>query len=235
VTHQPPAPESRSRLSDVAASLAEGADTVRRMLGERAGARVRRVRRQGRQPLLNMWQLQPEARLAAMRELGLRTVPLEQIAGTAVEGPTQRGGDFLPLRELRGDDWRARWQRIRGALDRLETLPPVDLLKVGDRYWVVDGHNRVAAALYNGQLEIDADVTELRLPGQPSEVAVGNVAPFLEGSRDVREAGSGRLSRTTARPTPVLPEHSLEQHSEHQLDKRSADLGAGDEPAGKRE
>jgi hypothetical protein len=182
-----------------------------------------------------MWQLQPEARLAAMRELGLRTVPLEQIAGTAVEGPTQRGGDFLPLRELRGDDWRARWQRIRGALDRLETLPPVDLLKVGDRYWVVDGHNRVAAALYNGQLEIDADVTELRLPGQPSEVAVGNVAPFLEGSRDVREAGSGRLSRTTARPTPVLPEHSLEEHSEHQLDERSADLGAGDEPAGKRE
>jgi hypothetical protein len=219
VNEEPPPPEARSLLSDVAASLAEGAGAVRRMLGERAGARVRRVRRQGHQPLANMWAVHPEARLAAMRELGLRTIPVELIAGTAVEGPTQRGGDFLPLRELRGDDWRARWQRIRAALDRLAALPPVDLLKVGDSYWLLDGHNRVAAALYNGQLEIDANVTELRLPGQPSEVAVGNVAPFLEGSRDVREAGSGRLSRTTVRPTPVLSDHPLGEHSEHLPEK----------------
>ena len=205
--------EPRSRLSDVAASLAEGAGSVmRRIFEERAGARVRRVRRQGRQPLANMWGVHPDARLAAMRELGLHTVPVDEIAGTAVEGPIQRGGDYLPLRERRGDDWRARWQRIRGALDRLETLPPVDLLKIGERYWVVDGHNRVAAALYNGQVAIDANVVELRLPGQPSEQAVGNVAPFLESSRDVREAGSGRLTRTTVRPTAVLPKHPLDEH-----------------------
>ena len=51
------------------------------------------------------------------------------------------------------------------ALDRLESLPPVELIKFGDDYWVVDGHNRVAAALYNGQVELDAVVEELRLPG----------------------------------------------------------------------
>jgi hypothetical protein len=213
---EPEVREPRSRLSDVTASLAEGAGNVmRRIREEHAGARVRRVRRQGHQPLANMWQVHPAARRAAMRELGLRTVPVEQISGTAVEGAGQRGGDFLPLRELRGDDWRARWQRIRDALDRLAALPPVDLLKIGDSYWVVDGHNRVAAALYNGQGEVDANVIELRLPGQPSETAVGNVAPFLEGSADVRAAGSGRLSRTTVRPTPVLPEHPLDEHHEH--------------------
>jgi hypothetical protein len=161
-----------------------------------------------------MWLEYPEARLASMRELGLRTVPVDEICGTAVEGPTQRGGDFLPLRDLRGQDWRARWQRIRVALDQLVTLPPVDLLKLGDCYWVVDGHNRVGAALYNGQLAIDANVVELRLPGQQSDIAAGNLAPFLDGSQDVRDAGSGRLTRTTVRPTPVLPEHSLDEHQD---------------------
>jgi hypothetical protein len=39
-------------------------------------------------------------------------------------------------------------------------LPPVQLYKLGDRYYVVDGHHRVAAALSLGQLEIDAVVTE---------------------------------------------------------------------------
>jgi hypothetical protein len=175
---------------------------------------VRRVRRLGHQPLANLWEVEPAARLASMRELGLRTVPVEQICGTAVEGPAQRGGDFLPLRERRGQDWRARWQRIRRGIDELVSLPPVDLLKVGDCYWVVDGHNRVGAALYTGQLAVDANVVELVLPGQRSAETVANVAPFLEGSRDVREAGSGRLTRTSVRPTPVLPEHPLDEHAD---------------------
>jgi hypothetical protein len=42
-------------------------------------------------------------------------------------------------------------------------LPPVQLLRAGGEYWVVDGHNRVALARQIGQLWIDADVTELDL------------------------------------------------------------------------
>jgi ParB-like chromosome segregation protein Spo0J len=42
-------------------------------------------------------------------------------------------------------------------------LPPVQLLRAGGDYWVVDGHNRVALAREGGQLWIDADVTELDL------------------------------------------------------------------------
>jgi hypothetical protein len=42
-------------------------------------------------------------------------------------------------------------------------LPPVQLLRAGGDYWVVDGHNRVALARERGQLWIDADVTELDL------------------------------------------------------------------------
>jgi hypothetical protein len=46
-------------------------------------------------------------------------------------------------------------------------LPPIQLLRAGGDYWVVDGHNRVALAKERGQLWIDAEITELDL-GSPS-------------------------------------------------------------------
>jgi hypothetical protein len=204
------APGGRSALSEVASSIADAAGPVlsaawrpmeelasgaRRIIDERDGARVRRVRRMGRQPLVNLWEMYPDARRAAMREVGLVTVPIEEIAGTAVEGPAQRGGDFLPLRDRRGDDWRARWQRILGGIDSLANLPPIEVIKFGDRYWVTDGHNRVAAALYTGQVALDANVIELRLPGMAATPAQP-IAGLLEGSADVRAAGRGRLTRS---------------------------------------
>lgn len=180
-------------------SLASGAN---RLIAERPGARVRRIREMGHHDLVNLWDISPEARRASIRELGLISVPVDLIRGTAVEGPVQRAGDFLPLKARRSGDWRGRWQRILNALDRLESLPPVELIKFGDDYWVVDGHNRVAAALYNGQVELDAVVEELRLPGMASTRSnpSPNIAAVLEGSLDLRAAGSGRLSPTVSRP-----------------------------------
>jgi hypothetical protein len=195
--------EGRSVLADVAANIVDAASPVfaaaRRVIDERPGARVRRVRRLGHQPLPNLWEEHPEAQQAAIRELGLLSVPVAEIKGTAVAGPAQRGGDFLPLRDRRGDDWQARWRRILDANERLEPLPPVELIKFADAYWVVDGHNRVAAALYIGQNEIDAVVRELRLPGMPIETKPP-IASVLEGSLDLRAAGEGRLTRTADRP-----------------------------------
>ncbi|MDQ3870709.1 MAG: hypothetical protein M3301_03720, partial [Chloroflexota bacterium] len=136
--------------------------------------------------------------------LGVQTVPLDSIRGTAVAGPVQRRGDFLPLPKLRGRNWEARWQRIRRAVERLEYLPPVDLIKYGDDYWVVDGHNRVAAALQAGAVAIDASVIELRRPGAGRSAKVGSLAPLAQQGRDLRAAGEGRLSRT------ALPRDELE-------------------------
>jgi ParB-like chromosome segregation protein Spo0J len=195
--------ESRGVLADVASTIADAAAPViaaaRRVIDERPGARVRRVRRQARQPLPNLWDEHPEASRASIRELGLLSVPVDQIKGTAVAGPAQRGGDFLPLRDRRGEDWRARWRRILDANERLQSLPPVELIKFGGDYWVVDGHNRVAAARYIGQGEIDAVVQELRLPGMPVEPKPP-IASVLEGSLDLRAAGAGKLTRTADRP-----------------------------------
>ncbi len=202
--------DDRSPFATVAETIADGAGAVRdgagavlsgarRIIGSRGGARVRAVRRMGHEPLANFWELHPEAKRAAIRELGVRSVSVGDILGTAVEGPSQRGGDFLPLSDRRSDDWRSRWQRILSANERLEALPPVELIKFGDGYWVVDGHNRVAAALYTGQDEVDAVVQELRLPGMPGEPPA-LIAPLLEESLALRNAGAGKHRRTIERP-----------------------------------
>jgi hypothetical protein len=171
--------------------------------GRRAeAARLRELRAAARRPLPSLWELHPDARRASLRELGVRTVPLDMIRGTAVAGPTQRGGDFLPLRGLRGANWESRWQRIRRAVDRLETLPPVDLMKYGDEYWVVDGHNRLGAAKYAGQVGIDASVVELRTAGMPRSNDTALVGDILADQRNFQAAvgASRRPRRAAARP-----------------------------------
>ena len=136
----------------------------------------------------------PGASTAPRRRLGYRTVPLDRIVGT-LRHPSQNTADFLPLPRLRGRNWEARWQRILRAMNRMEMLPPVDLVKAGDDYYVEDGHNRVGAAQRLGVVEIDADVVELQLPGHRASPLLPDAGALL-GTEEVRQAGSGRLSRT---------------------------------------
>jgi hypothetical protein len=152
----------------------------------------RRRRRDGALP--NLYDLRPEARTATVREIGLLAIPVDEIIGSAVDGPAQRDLDFLPLRPLRSANWNARWQRIRAANDRLQVLPPIDVLRTSDGYWVVDGHNRVAAAKAAGQVDIDAVVRAVQLPGEPKLRPSGPLAPVLEGSDQLRAAGRGLLT-----------------------------------------
>lgn len=144
--------------------------------------------------LRSLFDVHPAASAAPRRSVGLRTVPIDRIVGT-LRHPSQNTADFKPLPRLRGQNWGARWQRINRAMDRLEVLPPVDLVQVGDEYWVADGHNRVAAAREAGAFEIDADVTQLVIPGiQAGHATLASTA--LLGGEEVRQAVSGRRSRT---------------------------------------
>jgi hypothetical protein len=56
-----------------------------------ASARVRHLHSLNKEPLPNMFDVHPEARSAFRRELGLATIRVEEIWGTAVEGPGPRG------------------------------------------------------------------------------------------------------------------------------------------------
>jgi hypothetical protein len=219
-----PAHEDADNLGHQLADVARGAGRRLAAAAQTPGqglARLRALRRGNRIPLDNLYDLHPAARTATRRDLGLLTIPVSAIRGTAVEGPAQRGCDFLPLPMLRGNNWEGRWQRLRQAQDRLVILPPIDVLQAGGGYWVVDGHNRVALALYANQDDIDASVMHLHLPGtDDADVRMGSMTTVLEDSRQVRAAGQGRLSRgATARPqgrrAPEPPRPS-ETHPETQ-------------------
>ena len=90
------------------------------------------------------------------KALGHQIVPVNHIVGS--EG---RYSDFdrrfLPLTEAVEE----RWRSIEHAMARMIDLPPVDLWKISDVYFVRDGNHRVSVARWRGQGHIDAFVTEL--------------------------------------------------------------------------
>lgn len=166
----------------------------------RRGEDAERRRRDERDVLPSLYDRHSGATVAPRRRVGLRSVPLDRIVGT-MRHPSQNTADFLPLPRLRGQNWRARWQRINRALNRLEVLPPVDLVQVGEEYWVEDGHNRIAAARHADALEIDADVTQLLVPGIARPRGETVSASALVDADVVRQAGSGHYSRTVEQRT----------------------------------
>jgi hypothetical protein len=177
-----------------------------------ASSRRKDLQKRNRVTLPSLYERYPEVRKHLRRELGLRSIALDEVAGTAVAGYDQRGSDFLPLPPFRSTNWAARWQRLTRAMDRLEVLPPIDVIRFDDRYWVEDGHNRVAAALYGGQVEIDAVVTELRPLGVKGSDRSASLAAVLEHGRELREAGEGRPRRPVGMragdrlPPPEIPD-----------------------------
>jgi hypothetical protein len=101
--------------------------------------------------LYDLTQVAATRSIKSRRYEGLRSIPLQQIQGS--EGRAQEfTRDFRPLREHTQE----RWQRIDAAMARGRSLPPVDLIKIGDIYFVRDGHHRISVAKARGGVEIEA-------------------------------------------------------------------------------
>src|ERR687893_1819050 len=93
------------------------------------------------------------------RYRGRKVVEVDEIVGS-VGRWRDFDRSFLPARASVGD----RWKRIDRAFQRDEDLPPVELYKLGDAYFVVDGHHRVSVARFHGAEWMDAEVTEFHVP-----------------------------------------------------------------------
>lgn len=87
---------------------------------------------------------------------GIKTVPVRQIVGSL-----NRYDEFDRAFKPVDDHLAERWQNIDYAFYKAIGLPPILLYKVGEVYFVVDGHHRVSVAREQGQLEIDAEVREV--------------------------------------------------------------------------
>jgi hypothetical protein len=81
---------------------------------------------------------------------GLREVPVEAIVGTVA-----RAGDFDRCFRPRNPALRERWERLAALCT---DLPPVSLVRLGELYFVEDGHHRVSIARAREQTTIPARV-----------------------------------------------------------------------------
>lgn len=90
--------------------------------------------------------------------LGVKDIPVEQIAGTLY-----RKGDFD--HKFRPLKWHMleRWVDTYIALEH-DGWPPILVHKIGEKYYVEDGHHRISIARSIGMAFIEAEVSEHPAP-----------------------------------------------------------------------
>ncbi len=136
---------------------------------------------------------------AGQSDRGVREIPLDRVVGTASAAAKAADFDpgFLPMtRRLRD-----RWTRIYTAMVEGDELPPIDVYKVGDSYYVIDGHHRVSVARSLGRSTIPARVVEVR-----TRVPIG---PDVDPAKLLRAAEYKRFLELTQLDV-VRPEARLE-------------------------
>lgn len=106
--------------------------------------------------LLRFEEVQQRLRLYGQRNLGLQNIPLDKIIGT-VGRYHDFTRTFMPRKSVNED----RWKQISALARGDKGFPPIDVYKVGDAYFVIDGNHRVSVARQLGQPTIEAYVTEI--------------------------------------------------------------------------
>jgi hypothetical protein len=89
---------------------------------------------------------------------GLKSVPVDKIQGS--EG---RSKDFDAWFRPLGSHNRYRWQRVAEAREKGIALPPVELIQVGEVYYVRDGHHRISVARMLDEAYVEAVVQVLEV------------------------------------------------------------------------
>ena len=110
------------------------------------------------QRLLNLAEVQAPSTGSDHDETRTRTIPISRIRGS---GSRSRSGDFdADFRPLKAHI-RDRWLSVATARQLGVSLPPVELIRIDEIYFVTDGHHRISVAQAMGQPEIEAKVMVL--------------------------------------------------------------------------
>jgi hypothetical protein len=136
-------------------------------------------------------------------------VPLDRIVGSVGRYKDFTRG-FLP----RNLGLVQRWSRMDAALGSPEGVPPIEVYKIGEVYFVADGNHRVSVARANGFGDIEAYVTEIPVdPGIEPGDTLDEAIIKAERARFIAETGIGdcypRLDIYFTRPGgfPQLLDH----------------------------
>lgn len=109
-------------------------------------------------PLLNLEEVQDRLGSYQQSYGGLRPIPVDKIIGSVARS-SDFDDDFLPVSKHLEERWQSLEKRFPDG-----SFPPISVFKVGEAYFVADGHHRVAIAKQRGYSFIDAEITEVHTP-----------------------------------------------------------------------
>ncbi|MEU9690916.1 chromosome partitioning protein ParB [Amycolatopsis japonica] len=99
------------------------------------------------------------------RKIGARVIRLDSIVGSV-----DRGRDFDRRFRPTSGRVRERWERLALATRRGESIPPIEVYRVGELHFIIDGHHRVSVAHAMRLSTIEAMVTEVQTKLDPSGI-----------------------------------------------------------------
>ena len=108
-----------------------------------------------RDRLLELDEVERRLKPFGRRYLGVRAIPLDALVGTD-SGANSFTREFRPLHAFSRDRLRSLEAAFADG-----GFPPIVTVKLGEAYFVIDGHHRAALARRTRAAVIDADVTEL--------------------------------------------------------------------------
>jgi len=166
---------------------------------------------------------------------GVQEIPVDKIVGSVAPDVKTFDFDpgFLPLNRRQ----RERWTRIYQAMVEGDELPPIDVYKVDDKYYVIDGHHRVSVARNLGRPMLNARVINVKtrapLGPEVDPAALLNAAEyagFLDATQLHRSRPQARLECSRLGRYDILMQHiaghryflSLEQHRDVPLQEAAA-------------
>lgn len=139
-----------------------------------------RLRRQAERARLAQWFMRQPADVntvlpfdevvAALGVTGKTVLGLQVVEVSSIVGSVDRTKDFDRYFRPTSSHMRERWQRIAAAQRRGESVPPVQLYRVGSMHFVIDGHHRVSIAIARNLTTIDAYVTEIHTRISPEGI-----------------------------------------------------------------
>lgn len=140
---------------------------------------------------------------------GVRPIEIDKIVGS-VDRYRDFDHYFLP----RANRPINRWIGIRHArLEGIE-LPAIQVYKMGEIYFVKDGHHRVSVAREDGQKFIDAEIIELNVPVEPRAgdslmdiILKGEQGRFLADTGLTRLRPKHRITFSVTGRYDILLEH----------------------------
>jgi hypothetical protein len=92
------------------------------------------------------------------RHVGLQSITLESVVGTVDRRHAEFDRRFRPASSRP----RRRWESIAAARRRGRPMPPIEVFRLGELHFVIDGHHRVSVARAHGDTDIDAYVREVQ-------------------------------------------------------------------------